>query len=100
MSCILTELSITCFCVENNRIIWNFFNGRLFFFGTNEKKMPGSLRVSKYPFSGEEILDLQSHAKGIKKIKITIVGLFLINPLNSRVFSIFLIDFVFFLYLL
>lgn len=52
-------------------IIWNFFNGRLFFFGTNEKKMPGSLRVSKYPFSGEEILDLQSHAKGIKKIKIT-----------------------------
>ena len=33
--------------------------------------MPGCLRVAKYPFTGEEILELQTHGKGIKKIKIT-----------------------------
>jgi len=30
---------------------------RFFFFGTSEKKQPGALRVTRYPF-GEEILDL------------------------------------------
>ena len=44
---------------------------RFFFYGTNDKKLPGSLRVVRYPFGDEEILDMQTHSKGIRKMRVT-----------------------------
>ena len=46
------------------RILISFYLiKRFFFFGTNEKKKPGCLRVSKFPFSGEEILSSAKEAR-------------------------------------
>lgn len=46
-------------------------SNKLFFFGTKEKDLPGSLRVTRYPFSEEGALEIQSHAKAISKVKVS-----------------------------
>lgn len=47
-------------------------SGQMFFFGIEEKDKPGSIRVMKYPFASKaEIFEIQSHYKGISRIKVS-----------------------------
>lgn len=45
-------------------------SNKLLFYGTEEKDYPGSVRVTRYPLT-PEVLEYQTHNKGISRLKIT-----------------------------
>ncbi len=45
-------------------------SGKLFFFGLGERSTPGSLRVTKYPFT-DDIQEIFAHSKPISKIRVS-----------------------------